>query len=92
MCRSASGESYLLTYSYVSGDLSPLISRLRDSFHPKGKPFCKNPFALHNKAMSGNNFARPHPSPSATPSTSNGKAMVRDFFIGTYFLKSSLAF
>ena len=37
MCRSALIERYLLTY-IVSGDLSPLISRLRDSFPPKGKP------------------------------------------------------
>ena len=41
--RSMLGERYLLTYSYVSGDLSPLISRLRDKllavfFPPKGKP------------------------------------------------------
>ena len=63
--RSASGERCLLTYSYVGGDLSPLISRLRDSFHPKGKPFCKISFALHDKAISGSNIARSHPSPTA---------------------------
>ena len=35
---------------------------------------------------------RPHPSPAAPPSPSKGKAMVRDLFILTYFLKSRLVF
>ena len=44
---------------FVSADLSPLISRLRDSFHPKGKPFCKIPFALHDKATRANRKGKP---------------------------------
>ena len=32
-------KRYLLTYSYVSRDLSPLISRSRDSFPPRGSLF-----------------------------------------------------
>ena len=37
---------------YVSGDSSPLISRLRRQLPPKGKPFCKSLFVLHDKAVS----------------------------------------
>ena len=45
------------------------------SFLPlRGKPFCKRPFALHDKVISGNLYTRPHPSPAAPPSPSKGKA------------------
>ena len=37
---------------YVSGILSPLISRLRRQLPPKGKPFCKSLFVLHDRAIS----------------------------------------
>ena len=37
---------------YVSGDSSPLISRLRRQLPPKGKPFCKSLFVLHDRAIS----------------------------------------
>ena len=37
----------------------PLISLLRDSFHPKGKPFCKIPFSLHDKATKANRKGKP---------------------------------
>ena len=53
MCRSASGERYI---PVGSADLSPLISRLRDSFPPKGKPFYKSPFVLHSKVLTGANM------------------------------------
>ena len=66
---------------FVSAELSPLISRCRDKllavfFPPEGKPFYKSPFVLHSKAMSGSISTRPHPSPSAPPSPSKGKASV----------------
>ena len=47
------------------------------SFLPtRGEAFCKIPFVLHSKAMSGSISTRPHPSPSAPPSPSKGKASV----------------
>ena len=51
---------------YVSGDSSPLISRLRRQLPPKGKPFCKSLFVLHDKAISESIYTRSHPSPAAT--------------------------
>ena len=52
----------MLTYSYVSGDLSPLISRLRDKllavfFPPEGKPFQNPPHFFTTGRTSGSSEA-----------------------------------
>ena len=70
---------------YVSGDLSPLISRLRRQLPPKGKPFCKSLFVLHDKAISESIYTRPHPSPAATncfqSSPPKGKPFCKSLFV-----------
>ena len=46
MCRSLRGKIYPIE----SADLSPPHQSLTRQLPPKGKPFCKPSFALHNKA------------------------------------------
>ncbi len=50
---------------------------------PKGKPFCKSLFVLHDKAISESIYTRPHPSPAATnclqSSPPKGKPFARVF-------------
>ena len=69
---------------YVSGNLSPLISRLRRQLPPKGKPFCKSLFVLHDKAISESIYTRPQPSPAAAnclqSSPPNGKPFCKSLF------------
>ena len=57
----------------VGGDLSPLISRYRDSFPPKGKPFARF-LSYYATKDEESIYTRPHPSPTVTPSPSKGKA------------------
>ena len=64
----------------VSADLSPLISRSRDSF-PRGEAFWQESFRTTRKGDEREHIARPHPSPAAIncsqfSSPSKGKASV----------------
>ena len=73
MCRSASGEKILADLFLCERRFIPphqsLTRQTACSFLPtQGEAFCKSPFALHNKAMSGSNIVRPHQSPTATAS------------------------
>ena len=55
MCRSASGKD---TY-YRKCRFIPPHQSLSRQLPPKGKPFCKIPFALHNKATRVNRKGKP---------------------------------
>ena len=59
---------------WVAAADRPPIRPFHGQLPPRGKPFCKRPFALHDKVISGNLYTRPHPSPAAPPSPSKGKA------------------
>ena len=61
-----------------SANLSPSSVAVAPA-SPQGEAFCKSPFALHNKAMSGSNMVRPHQSPTATASP-QGEAFLQNFF------------
>ena len=67
MCRSVLIERFLLTYSYRKYRKRKFIpphqslnatNCLQFSSPQKGKPFCKSPFVLRNKTMSGDQYAR----------------------------------
>ena len=52
---------------------------------PKGKPFCKSLFVLHDKAISKSIYTRPHSSPAATnclqSSPPKGKPFCKSLFV-----------
>ena len=55
MCRSLRGKIYPIE----SADLSPPHQSLTRQLPPKGKPFCKISFALHDKATRANRKGKP---------------------------------
>ena len=63
-------------YAFCKCRVIPPHQSLSRQLPPRGEAFCKIPFVLHSKAMSGSISTRPHPSPSAPPSPSKGKASV----------------
>ena len=73
--RSVSGECNIL----MVAEIYPPSSVAYATASPQGEAFCKSPFALHNKAMSGSNMVRPHQSPTATASP-QGEAFLQNFF------------
>ena len=72
----ASVERYIFIRAevYPPSSVANATNCLQFSSLSKGKAFCENPFVLYDKEMSGRIYTRPHPSPTASPSPSKGKA------------------
>ena len=66
---------------------SPAATNRLQSSPPKGKPFCKSLFVLHDKAISESIYTRSHPSPAATnclqSSPPKGKPFCKSLFCYT---------